>query len=186
MAFKPRDVAIFRDTSIIFRNFAGEAKKYNKLGDRNFSVVLDENTARELEKAGWNVKPLKRHEEDDEQLYHMKVKVSFANRPPRCWLISSGGRTLMDEGMVGMLDMLDSARVDVQVTAYDWTLDSGASGRTAYLESLFFTVYESELEKEYAHIPQTPGISARVPDDMPREIESGARRPYDIDGEIDE
>lgn len=180
MALKPRETVTFRDTAIIFKNFAGEAKKFNAEGVRNFSIMLGEADALEMEKQGWNVKPLKRREEDDQQLYHLKVAVNFANRPPRCWLISSGGRTMIGEGLIGMFDQLEFTRIDLVISAYDWQLDTGASGRKAYLQSMFATMYEDELEKEYADIPQLSAAG----DGAPKELEPGARRDFDFEGDV--
>lgn len=165
-----------RDATIIFKNFAGEAKRYNPAGTRNFSVLLGEDAAAALMVDNWNVKALPRKEEDDQQLYHLKVAVNFANKPPRCWLITSGGRTMIGEGLIGMFDQLEFARVDLTITPYDWKLDSGDSGRKAYLETMFATMYENELEKEYAGVPQL----AAAGDGAPLAIE-GARDWIDAD-----
>lgn len=175
-----RETVTFRDAAIIYKNFAGEAKKYNAEGLRNFSIMIGEKQAADLEANGWNVRPMRRQEEDVEQLFHLKVKVNFANRPPRVWLISSAGRTMLGEGLVGMMDQLEFTKIDAVVVAYDWKLDTGATGRTAYLESMFATMYESELELEYADVPQI----AVAGGDAPRELESGARKAFDYEGEI--
>lgn len=177
-----RETVTFRDAAVIYKNLSGEKKQYNAEGDRNFAVMMGEADAAEMQRAGWNVKMMKRREEDDEQLYSMKVKVNFANRPPRIWLVTSGGRTMLGEGLVGMLDQLDFTRVDLVVVAYDWEMN-GNTGRTAYLQSMFATMYEDELELEYASVPQLPSAG----DSAPKELEPGARLAYDFEGEeVDE
>lgn len=179
MAMQQRETVTFRDATIIFKNLSGEAKKFNAEGVRNFAVLIDEQQSRELEQQGWNVKPLKRREEDDEQLYFLKVSVSYKIRPPRVWLISSAGRSLLGEGLVGMLDQLETNKIDLVISAYDWRLDTGASGRKAYLQSMFATMYEDELELEYADVPQ---LGAAAGDGPTMAIES---RPYaDYEGEV--
>ncbi len=177
-----RETVTFRDAALIFKNFAGEARKYNAEGVRNFSIMIGEADALDLERKAWNVKALPRREEDDQQLYHLKVAVNFTNRPPRCWLVSSGGRTMLGEGLIGMLDQLESIKVDLVITPYDWKLDGGASGRKAYLQSLFFHMYEDELELEYADMPQI----ASAGDSAPKALEAGALQAYDYEGEVDE
>jgi len=174
-----RETVTFRDVPIIYKNFAGERRQYNVEGDRNFSILLGEQDALNLQRQGWNVKPRKRREEDEEQTYHLKVKVNFGNRPPRVWLISSGGRTMLGEDYVAMLDQLDSVKVDLVISAYNWEMN-GNSGRTAYLQSMFFHMYEDELELEYADVPQRTAIGGIQ---SPREIEAGARQDYDYEGE---
>lgn len=156
-----RETVTIRDAALIFKNFKGEGKQYNREGDRNFSIMIGEEHAADLERDGWNVKPIKRREEDDEQLFHLKIKVSFGNKPPRVFLISNvdqetgigRSRTMLGEGMVGMLDDLESTRVDLVISPYNWEMND-KTGRTAYLQSLYFTMYEDELEQEYAGLQQ--------------------------------
>lgn len=173
-----KETVTFRDAAIIYKNFTGEKRQYNAEGDRNFSVIMGEEDAREMEQKGWNVRPMKNRGEDEEQLYHLKVKVNFANRPPRCWLVSSGGRTMLGESLVGMLDQLESIKVDMVVTAYDWEMN-GNTGRSAYLQSLFFHLYEDELEREYADMPQLSAAGGNA-----KELEAAPSQPYDYDGEV--
>lgn len=186
MAMNPRrEVVVMRDAAIIYRNFKGIAKEFNTKGDRNFSVMMGEEQALAMQRDGWNIKPMKRQEEDDQNLYHLKVKVNFGGKPPRCWLITSGGRSMLTEDMVGLLDELDVLKVDLTISPYDWHV-SGKSGRTAYLQSLYFTMYEDELDLEYAVIPQSPVIGGRVV----QEISAGSQmaadydQPFDPDDEV--
>lgn len=181
MALPNRESETFRDAALIFKNFTGEAKKFNASGVRNFSIMLGEAQAADLESKGYNVKPLQRREEDDQQYYHLKVAVNFSNKPPRCWLITSGGRTMIGEGLVGLFDQLDSVKIDLTITPYDWKLDSGAAGRKAYLQSIFFHMYEDELELEYADMPQLPAAGDGSPT---RELEAGSRLSFDFEGDV--
>lgn len=183
IASRRRETVTFRDAPIIYKNFTGEKRQFNAEGDRNFSVMMREEDALALELNGWKVKPMKRRDDDEEQLYHLKVSVAFANRPPRVWLVSSGGRTMLGEGLVGMLDQLDSVKVDLVIVAYDWKMEStGQSGRKAYLQSVFFHMYEDELELEYADMPQLSAAG----DSAPRELEPGSRMAYDYEGETED
>lgn len=185
-----RETVKFEDTAIIFRNFAGAKKKYNVEGDMNFSILLGEVDGEELMRQGWSVKPLKRKEEDPQQMYHLKVKVNFDNRPPRVYLVSNvdpetglgRSKTLLTPGLIGMLDDLEPALIDLTIVAYDWTLDSGKSGRTAYLQSMFFTMYEDELEQKYADVPSQLGTGSVAPQALP----SGIDHNMVIDGEYEE
>lgn len=182
MSMPPREEIIFRHADLIFRNFAGEKKQYNNAGDRNFSLRLPEELANEMLAKGLNVKPLRRHDEDEAQFFHLKVKVQFENRPPRCWLITNGGtqRTLLGEGLVAMFDEIEAVRIDLTITPYDWTVN-GNSGRTAYLQSMFFHMYEDPLELEYANIPQIPSGSVGP---IHAEIEAGPNSGDVVDAEV--
>lgn len=185
-----RDTVIFEDTAIIYRNFAGEKRRYNLEGDRNFSIMMGELQALDLEASGWNVKPMKRREEDEDQLYHLKVKVNFDNRPPRVYLVSNldpetglgRNKTLLTPSLIGMLDKLEYVLVDLTIVAFDWKNAEGNTGRTAYLQSLFFTMYEDDLEKKYADLEQQLG-GVDV-DATQKQLEVGSRLPYDYDAVV--
>lgn len=144
---------VMEGVRIIFRNFEGKEGQYNRLGDRNFAVLLDNETAEELTKDGWNVKWLKAKEEynEPEQAY-LQISVNFKGRPPRVVMINSRGRTDLDEDTVDTLDWIDIANVDLIVRPYEWSVN-GKSGIKAYLKSLFVTVDEDELEIKYSNVP---------------------------------
>ena len=149
----PQDNAVLMEgVRIIFRNFTGKEGQYNREGDRNFAVLLDEVTAEAMAADGWNVKVLKPREEDEENAPpqpYLPVSVNFKGRPPRIVQITSRGRTHLDEATVEMLDWADIINVDLIVRPYEWTVN-GKSGVKAYLQAMYVTIQEDPLEIKYA------------------------------------
>jgi len=133
---------------IIFRNFEGRASQYNAQGDRNFCVVLDESMAKKLKADGWNVKPLKKRDEEDEQEYYMQVKVNYNGRPPKVVKIKRGRPIELDEDSVSNLDDADLESVDLIINPYEWNVN-GKSGIKAYLKSGYFTIADDRFESKY-------------------------------------
>jgi len=136
---------------LVFRNFAGAEGQYNREGDRNFSVILDDETASRMLADGWNVKYLSPREGDEDAVEtpYIQVTVSFKNRPPNIMLITSAGRTHLSEDNVAILDWADIRTCDLVARAYEWTVN-GKSGIKAYLKTMFITIEEDELERKYA------------------------------------
>jgi hypothetical protein len=140
---------------IVFRNFAGKEGQYNREGDRNFAVLLDDTVANSMAEDGWNVKWLKpREEEADESAQaYLQVSVSYKGRPPRIVLITSRGRSNLGEDQVEMLDWADIKNVDLIVRPYEWTVNQ-KTGIKAYLQSIYVTIEEDPLELKYAELNQ--------------------------------
>lgn len=153
MAEKRLQNLMIENSRIIFRNFAGNEGQYNRAGDRNFCVPLEPADADAMMRDGWNVKFLKPREEGDEPQAYLKVKVNLGgNRPPKIVMVTSRGRTTLDDDMVGILDWADIASVDMMLNPYSWDVN-GKSGITAYLKSIFVTIQEDELDLKYANVP---------------------------------
>ncbi len=152
---------VMEGVRIIFRNFAGKEGKYNREGDRNFGVLLDDDVAEAMAKDGWNVKWLKPRDEDEKEQAYLTVAVNFKGRPPRVVMVTSRGRTPLGEEDVEVLDWADISNVDMIVRPYEWAVN-GKTGIKAYLKSIFVTINEDELELKYADVDQIPTRSGRV------------------------
>lgn len=149
-------VLVIDDARIIWPNFAGEATPYNSPGNRNFSLVIEnEKLAEELQNdtnehgIGWNVKIKAPREDGDTPFMHLPVKVSYKGRPPRIFLISGGNRRELNEDTVACLDHIDIARVDMDIRPYDGDFN-GRPFRTAYLQSMEVTQELNRFEQRYA------------------------------------
>jgi hypothetical protein len=154
----PNDNTVLMEgVRIIFRNFSGKEGKYNREGDRNFAVLLDDEVANALAEDGWNVKWLQARNEDEEETpqAYLPVSVSYKGRPPRIVMVTSRGRTNIDDTQVEMLDWATIINVDLIVRPYEWTVN-GKNGIKAYLQSLYVTIEEDELERKYAEEPDRP------------------------------
>jgi hypothetical protein len=153
----PNDNTVLMEgVRIIFRNFAGKEGQYNREGDRNFSVLLDDKSAEAMAADNWNVKWLKARPEDEDETpqAYLPVSCSFKGRPPRIVLITSRGRTNLDEDTVEMLDWVDILNVDLIVRPYEWTVN-GKTGIKAYLQSIYVTIEEDALELKYSELNQS-------------------------------
>ncbi len=147
------NTVLMEGVRIIFRNFSGKEGQYNREGDRNFAVLLDDKVAAAMADDNWNVKWLRpRTEEEGEtpQAY-LPISVNFKGRPPRIVLITSRGRTNLDEDQVEMLDWVDIITVDLIVRPYEWTVNQ-KSGVKAYLQSIYVTIEEDALELKYSEL----------------------------------
>ena len=155
------DTATLDDAQIRFRNFSGAAGQYNAAGNRNFCVLLPDDVAQAMAADGWNIKYLKPREEDDLPQAYIKVKVKFDGpRPPKVFMINSRGRLQLDESMVSILDWAEFAKVDLIISPYKYNVN-GNEGVTAYLQTIFVTIKEDELELRYADVPDARIESAQ-------------------------
>ena len=142
---------MIEDARIIFRNFAGAEGPFNRRGDRNFAVILDDEIAEQLARDGWNVKQLAPREEGDTPTPYLQVAVKYDVRPPRVVMITSTGRSNLSADTVETLDYADIANADMMINPYVWEVN-GKSGVKAYLKSLFVTIEEDALERRYAEM----------------------------------
>ena len=136
LTFAPRGILQIDDARIIYRNFRGEASKYNREGDRNFALVIpNEEIADALTKEGWNVKVKPPRDEDDQPFMFLPIKIKFNDRGPSVYLVTGDRHNKLDEESIGLLDDIDIASASMDVRPYDWEVN-GKTGRAAYLQSL--------------------------------------------------
>lgn len=136
VTFAPKGILQIDDARIIFRNFAGVGSKFNREGDRNFAVIIeDQETADELVNAGWNVRIKPPRDEDDTPFMYLPIKVKFNDLGPIVYLKTGDVMNKLDEESVVCLDNVDILGVDLDVRPYDWEVN-GKTGRTAYLQSI--------------------------------------------------
>ena len=139
LTIAPRGILQIDGARIVYRNFSGIGSKFNREGDRNFSVVIpDQEMANTLIEEGWNVKIRAPREENEEPFIHLPVKIKFNDRGPNVYLQSGNSRVKLDEESISCLDNVDIINVDLDIRPYDWEVN-GKTGRTAYLHSMCVT-----------------------------------------------
>ena len=151
---------VLEDARVVFRNFAGKEGMYNRDGDRNFCVLLEDDLASDMLQDGWNVKRLKPREGEEQGTAYIQVSVGFKGRPPRMVMITSQGRTDLGEDECVLLDWADIEKVDLIVRPYHWNVN-GRTGVKAYLKSIFVVIHEDYLELKYADVPVAQIESAK-------------------------
>ena len=154
ICFAPKNILQIDDARIIFKNFEGRGDKFNREGDRNFSLLIeDPNTAEALQREGWNVKIKDGRDEDDCPFMRLPVKVKFTDYGPNVYLISGGRRVELDEESIGCLDNIDIESVDMDLRPYDWDVN-GRTGRTAYLQSMQVVQRIDRFAARYANMTE--------------------------------
>lgn len=142
--------AVIRDATICSRNFAGRAGRYNKEGDRSFTIVLDEEQGEAMIADGWNVKRKEGREPGDPPRYYLGVSVNFNPRHlPTLVLVTSKKKTVLTEETCGCLDGGQFERIDISLNGRVWEAADGKTGIKAYLKSGYFTIVEDVLAEEY-------------------------------------
>lgn len=137
--FAPRGILKIDEARITHRNFSGEGNKFNTKGNRNFSLIIDDEEIKNaLVEEGWNVKIREPEDPADTPFMFLPVKVKFNDRGPAVYLISGGARNKLDEDSISCLDDIDISNVDLDIRPYDWEVN-GKTGRTAYLQAIEIT-----------------------------------------------
>lgn len=145
ITFAPRGILQIDDARIIWPNFAGHGDKYNREGDRHFTLLIDnEEIADALindkneHGVGWNVRIKPPRDEDEAPFITMKVKVKFNSRGPNIYLKTGNAMIQLNEDSVECLDKIDIASVRLDLRPYDDVV-SGKPFRAAYLHSMCVT-----------------------------------------------
>lgn len=149
ITFAPRDILQIDNAHIIFRNFAGEASKFNREGDRNFALrIFDQGIADKLLDLGWNVKIKPPREEGEDPFMYLPVKIKFNDYGPKVYLKSGSNRVTLDEESISCLDNIEIENADLDIRPYDWDVN-GKQGRTAYLQGGLITQKVDRFSEDF-------------------------------------
>lgn len=171
-----RETITFRHAQIIYRNFTGRPGPYNEEGERSFAILLDEELAKGLVDRGLNIKPRRKLDDDDEQMYFLPVAVSYRKRPPRVYMVTGDGdvmplrKTLLPEDMLEMMDNLELGEAHMVIALSNYDI-RGTKGKKAYLQSFFGHVLMDELEQEYATVEDMIHVDTEEHRDVDNVIE---------------
>lgn len=135
---------------ILFKNFSGKESTYNRAGNRNFSVRIDDpELAQKLADDGWNVRVMQPRDDEEGVRHRIEVTVRFDNIPPKIRMISGGRMVQLDEESVGCLDTAEITNVDLVIHPARWEV-AGRSGVKAYLRTMYVTIREDAFASKYA------------------------------------
>lgn len=147
---------VIDNARLIFKNFSGKGDNYNREGDRNFAVIIDDpNAAEDLADAGWNVRPLVSKDPDEPPTHYIKVKVSFKVRAPKVRLLSNHKQVFLNENTISSLDFAKIEECGVVISPYMWEVN-GKRGISAYLDSMYAKIEDDPFADKYADYADAP------------------------------
>ena len=149
-----KDNIVIENAQIRFRNFSGKEGKFNPAGRRNFCVFVERDLGLTLENDGWNVRWLEPRDDGDDKQGYLQVAVSYDNIPPKIVLVTSHGKTILDDDSVNILDWAEIANVDLIIRPYNWDVN-GKTGVKAYAKSMYISLVEDDFEGKYYDVPDS-------------------------------
>lgn len=163
------DIIRFDNSRITFRNFSGAESKFNRAGDRNFAIIIDdEEVANDLIEQGLNVKIRPPREEGDTPFMYLSVKVKFNDRPelarlnPNIYLKSGDSMVKLTEETVSCLDSIEIENVDMDIKIRNWEV-GGKVGKSAYLRGMCVTQRLDRFDAVYSKYNREAPINDDIP-----------------------
>ena len=133
------DTLIIDGADLIFKNFSGRETAFNRFGERNFGVIIDDNDwVQALQLIGWNVK------KTADGVYFLSVSVRLPSNPPEPTVTVAhkySDRTVqatykVDGQEIGDLDNMTLTNCMLEIRGCRYEIN-GKSGIKAFLSSLW-------------------------------------------------
>lgn len=143
---------IINNAPVKYHNFAGVKTEYNREGDVNFEIILDEETALNMRDDDWYIK----ESEDDlgRKEYRIKIRLGELG-DPQVFIIGDDGKAIpFNRGQWKRIDRMNISYVDVEFKQSRKTfMHEGHEYHSAYADNLFVNIVENSLFKKYGIAP---------------------------------
>ncbi len=154
-----RETIVIKNAQLWFPNFSGEATDFTTVGDRYVHVVIDKELADAFLERGGNVKE-RINKSTEEVFYTIKLSIKYRDRSgnlkpislqPKIFMVNHKGPVRLSEERVGVLDNVFLTKVDLSFNVGSYEDRKTHENKIAfYLNELYATIEESELEKDYS------------------------------------
>lgn len=141
---------------ITFKNFAGRESSngYNRAGNRNFCVVLDDETAQQMLADGWNVRIKQFDDGSHRNTLQVAVRYDIERFRPRVVMVTPKGngkfhKTLLNEDTVAELDSATVTSASMILNPSPWHNAMGNGGIKAYLTTGYFVIEKDPFEDDF-------------------------------------
>ena len=152
---------ILRDYGITYKNFSGRQTDYNRPGNRNFSVILDDETADDLISKGWNVRIKEYDDGSRRNTLQVAVRYDIEQYAPLVVMVTPKGkyfkRQTLTEDTVATLDSVRIATAHLDINPSSWRSSTG-HGIKAYLTTGYFVVEKDIFEDEFPEEDEVDGV----------------------------
>lgn len=154
MAHSQKAIGIMnlKNETVKFRNFKGEGGKFNKKGDRNFKIVLDDATADDLENQGFYIKHAVRNNGEVEHQLKINVKMD-SQWPPEIKVFTKNGDRDWGADEIGNLDDAMIIGGEVWFNGYQ---SPNSDHKTAWLDEMIVAIQDNVNYDKYRALFDAP------------------------------
>lgn len=140
-----------------FHNFSGDPSgQYNKHGEKNFVVFLEDEEAERLSAQGWNIKfPVQDPEKEYKKQPFLSVALRFDKFPPTVWMKTGEKMTRLTDATVGALDRMVIDYIDLTINPSRWEIQKKGgleTGIKAYVRKMVVVIKMDVFDQKYGHL----------------------------------